>query len=155
MSKIAIYISFICISLFFNSCGNTVFYTDAKNITNEIWTWDNTLKYEFELGEEQLKNKLFIDLKHSTNYAFRNIYFFSHLELPNGNVIEDTLQYYIAEKDGKWIGNSIGNTKDISLHYPILLNQKGKYKFSLSQAMRIDSLIGIKKVALTIEDNEL
>lgn len=60
----------------------------------------------------------------------------------------------LAEKSGKWIGNSYGNDKEILLYLPIPFQELGKYEFSLSQAMRIDSLPGIENVALIIEENE-
>lgn len=134
------------------SCGSEVFVSEVKTINSDGWNADESHSFNFDLNEDNTKDlDLFIHLQHNNDYRFQNIYFFSKITFPDFSTKKDTLQYYLAEKNGKWMGSGMSNSKTILLHYPINLRQKGNYKLELTQAMRTTKLTGIEKLAISIE----
>lgn len=94
-----------------------------------------------------------LNLRHSEDYRYSNLYVFMHTEMPNGNVTHDTIQCLLAAPDGRWVGKSSGSLRD----YHVVLNPnlrfplEGVYYFEIEQAMREPVLKGICDIGLFIE----
>ncbi len=147
INKILTIISVICLF----SCGKSEVYSDIVEYPENQMTWDKSTNFEFTLEVSQPLVS-FIHIQHNNNYPFRNIYFFTQVEYPNGNIQTDTLQYMLAKPNGEWLGDGMGASKQMYLHYPLNLTEIGDYKVSIWQAMREDTLVGIEKLALSIQE---
>lgn len=135
------------------SCGKPEVYSEIVEFPDNQMIWDKSANFDFTLNGEQ--NLLpFLHIQHNNMYPFQNIYFFSEVEFPDGNIKKDTLQYMLAKPSGEWLGSGMGASKQMYLHYPLNLSQKGNYKVSIWQAMRKDTLVGIEKLAFSIQQNE-
>lgn len=135
------------------SCGNSEIYNDVVEFPNSQMEWNKNANFEFTLnGEDQLMS--YLHIQHNNEYPYQNVYFFSEVKYPDGNIKQDTLQYMLAKPSGEWLGSGMGASKQMYLHYPINLNQKGVYSVSILQAMREDTLVGIEKLAFSIQQNK-
>ena len=103
---------------------------------------------------------MYLNIRNNNDYQYSNLYLISHIVFPDGKKIVDTLQYEMADKNGKFLGSGISEIKDSKLFlkensiFPI----SGVYKISLKQAMRkngnvdgIKELEGITDVGFRIE----
>ncbi len=131
------------------ACGPKEVHS-AMNTTGDSWPEDISQVFEFEISE-QGNYASHIFLKHNNNYGYRNLFLFSTLTYPDGNSRTDTMQYYLSQPDGKWLGKGWGELKTIKLLFPPKLDQVGKYKLDLRQGMREAKLEGIEQIGLTIE----
>lgn len=139
--------------LIFCSCGRPEVYSDVVEYPDAQMIWNKSTNFEFTLeGEPNLVP--FLHIQHNADYPFQNIYFFTEVEFPNGTMQSDTLQYMLAKPNGEWLGTGMGSSKQMYLHYPLNLEQKGDYKLKIWQAMRKDTLMGIEKLAFSIQQNE-
>lgn len=135
------------------SCGKPEIYSGIVEYPDSQMIWDKSANFDFTLnGEENLLS--FLHIQHNNMYPYQNIYFFSEVEFPDGNTKKDTLQYMLAKPSGEWLGTGMGASKQMYLHFPLNLSQKGDYKVSIWQAMRKDTLVGIEKLAFSIQQNE-
>jgi gliding motility-associated lipoprotein GldH len=84
------------------------------------------------------------------------------MDYPDGFKMVDTLEYRMADSDGRWLGLGSINTFENKLGYrkDILFPVKGVYTLTISHAMRengkvngIESLPGILDIGIQVEKN--
>ena len=87
------------------------------------------------------------------NYPFSNLWLFVDFVAPNDSSYRDTVEYALAEADGKWLGKGIGDLFDNKWQYKskVKLEQPGIYTVKLQQAMRKNPLQGIRDVGFRVE----
>lgn len=139
--------------LLFFSCGRPEVYSEVVEYPNAQMMWDKSANFDFTLNGEQGLQP-FLHIQHNNMYPYQNIYFFTEVKFPNGNIQNDTLQYMLAKPNGEWLGSGMGSSKQMYLHYPLNLEQQGDYHVKIWQAMRKDILVGIEKLAFSIQQNE-
>ena len=135
------------------SCDTNKVYNEYKVINSDGWLATESTDFEIEMGacEGSLFNYL-IGLRNNNNYRYSNIFFFVDTENPSGEHRLDTLQYLLAEPNGKWIGSGVGPIKHNLFKFkqeqPM---QAGIYKVKLYHGMRDDMLVGIEDIGFRIE----
>ena len=102
------------------------------------------------------KYNFYINIRNTTNYNYSNVFFFIKTEFPNGQYSLDTVEVFVADLDGNWLGKGMGDNKDIQ----ILFRKRGRfpmsgnYNISFEHAMRKEDLVGIKALGIRIEKTE-
>ena len=87
------------------------------------------------------------------NYQYSNLWLFVDCQTPDSIVVTDTVQYFLCDDYGKWIGkSSIGSLYTTTFLYQdsVKYSKPGSYKYSISQAMRHDILYGIANIGLKV-----
>lgn len=120
-----------------------------------LWDAKFPIILEFDIkNTQQPKNIIFV-LRNNNDYPFANIRFFASITQLNQSkpLVQDTLNYIIAQPDGKWIGTGFGSTKEIQLEYKsnYTFPAPGKYLIKIKHAMRENVLNGIEDVGVKIE----
>jgi len=155
-SKNAFFIAILCI-LFISCDGNRVY--DQYVSTGNAWEKDTPLTFKFQQPDSISNYNLFVNVRNTNEYEFRNLFLIVNMNFPNGNVVTDTLEYDMAAADGKWLGTGM-TTKESKLLYKenVRFPYEGMYEVSIQQAMRkinepqgIQSLQGITEVGFRIE----
>lgn len=158
MHKIVVLYLVIAVCLI--SCDKNRVYDQYKSFPNQ-WSRDSVVSFEVSDLKRDQPYDLFINLRNTDAYGFRNIYLITRIDFPKGKVIQDTLEYNMAYSDGAWMGVGVGETKASKLWYKkgVHFNEKGTYTFKIQQAMRkngakkgIQNLKGITEVGLRIEN---
>lgn len=76
---------------------------------------------------------------------------FVHSKYPNGYSDIDTLEFFLADPTGKWLGDNSGTiVENRALLSKGLFPATGTYTFTFEQAMRNDSLPEILDVGLSV-----
>ena len=102
------------------------------------------------------QNQIVIKVRHTTNYEFQNLFLFVKAEKT------DTLELLLANKEGKWLGNGIGDIREVEFVYrkDKVFAKKGDFTFEIEQAMRygelekIQHLNNIKAIGLSIQKQD-
>jgi gliding motility-associated lipoprotein GldH len=140
--------------LFFllTGCDQKTIYTENKIIEDDVWKVGNKLVYEFNVPDTVNLYSFFLNVRHTTDYKYSNLYFFISTKMPDGQTGRDTLELILADKEGKWFGKGIGKTRDfqVLLKRAVRLPVSGKYRFIIEQAMREEELSGISDVGIQI-----
>jgi len=146
------YIISLLLIFIFSSCDSNTVYDKFLSVGTE-WNKNDVLEFDVEITDTTLSYKYFINIRNSTDYKFRNIYFFLNTEFPDGRRARDTIECILASTDGRWLGSGLGDIKSnrILLKNKIKFPQRGNYKFKVEQAMRVDNLLGIEDVGIRIE----
>lgn len=140
----------------FTSCDRSGIYDQAIVMEDDTWHRENILEFNVKIIDSIHPNDFYIQLRNTTDYKFSNLYFFLDTKFPNGDIIRDTIQCFLAEPDGKWLGEGMGKIKSnrILLRKNVLFPTTGNYLFRFEQAMRVVELEGILDFGLRIEKSE-
>lgn len=135
------------------SCGKTALFDDNLAIRNEIWTPDNNALFRVEVKDTTKTYKFFVNVRHTVEYRFSNLYVFLNTKFPNGNISRDTIECVLAAPDGKWLGKGFGELRQnqILLNAALRFPLKGEYVFEIEQGMRVKELAGITDIGIRIE----
>ncbi len=96
---------------------------------------------------------MYINIRNADTYKFSNLYIFMTTTLLHGEIEKDTLQLILANDNGRWLGNGLGDIFESRILFKEKFKfiQPGIYQFKLEQAMRLNPLPGILDVGIRIE----
>ena len=135
------------------SCNKDVLFDDTKKIPGNVWNQEDKVRFEVPVDDTLNTYMFLLNIRHSTDYSYSNIYFFINSTFPDGTRARDTVECVLARPDGKWLGKGITGIRDnqlllrTGLRFPV----KGNYLFEFEQAMREDRLEGIMDIGLRLE----
>lgn len=138
---------------FFSGCGNDFIYEEKLPIPADSWAYEDTLAFKFSISDTTKIYALLLDVTHSPEYGFQNLYVQIHTRYPNGKVEQQVLSLELANQAGIWNGQCSG--KSCTLEIPLLekavFRETGNYSLTLEQYMRESPIPGVKDMALKIK----
>jgi gliding motility-associated lipoprotein GldH len=152
ISKFTFALVFLMV-IFLPSCNNDVVYSDSSAMPEKIWKLSDITDFKVPVTDTLNSNNVFFSIRTSSSYPFRNIYLFMTTTSPDGKIITDTLQYYLADEKGNWYGKGFGDVHELSLPYKsnVYFPRKGIYQFKIQHGMRVEDLKGVYDFGLRIE----
>jgi gliding motility-associated lipoprotein GldH len=138
------------------SCDNTVIFEKNVTITNGIWIKSDPVEIGFAIQDTLNPVNLIINLRHTTDYEFSNLFLFVDTRYPNGTGVRDTLEIILAGHDGRWFGKGFGKIKEMNIpvRKGLIFPMAGNYALVFEQAMRVNELNGIEDIGITIEKSQ-
>lgn len=152
----------LIVSLFFISCDKKRVFDEYKKL-NGKWAKTDTIQFEFDQMDTIKPYNLFLNIRDNSNYPFNNLYVIVALKQPDNLVKIDTLEYEMANPDGKLMGEGFTDVKENKLWYQenFVFKKQGKYSVKITQALRetgnvtgVEDLEGITEVGFRIEKTE-
>lgn len=142
----------LILTTFLISCDESILFENNQGFERNTWVYEDAKTFSFDIKDSLQPVKLSINLRTTTNYPYSNIYMFMHSNYPNGYSDIDTLEFFLADPKGNWLGDNSGtiveNRAVISKgNFPVT----GKYTFKLEQAMRNDSLPEVLDVGMQVQ----
>lgn len=140
--------------IFFAACSTDYVVNQNTNLPQFGWRINDTIVFEANIDDTLTGYDFTVNIRNSVDYRYSNLYFFMLTEFPNGNRARDTIEFILANREGKWLGKGWGSVKEneITLNKNMRFPLIGKYKFAFQQAMRADTLTGIVSVGLKISE---
>lgn len=150
--SVIISLSLVILSTIYYSCNpNTVF---NQNVVLPVdgWYKNNAVAFNVNIYDTLETYEFGLNVRNSTNYRYSNLYVFLITEFPNGNISRDTIELRLANDEGKWLGKGWGDVKEnnIVLKRSLAFPLSGNYRFLVQQAMRVDTLVGINDIGISI-----
>lgn len=152
-SKILTGLTFVLLMALLVGCDSNRLYEEYLEVDSEGWHADDIKKFEFEIEDTLSAVNLYINLRTSTDYPYSNIYLFLYSEYPGGYTDKDTLEFILAEPDGKWLGESSGTVVENKalISSGGRFGNRGTYVFKLQHGMREEILPEIIDVGMRVE----
>ncbi len=139
------------ISIGMIACDDSLIYENNQGFEDNTWSYQDAKTFSFDI-DSLTPVKLFINLRTTTNYPYSNIYMFLHSDYPNGYNDIDTLEFFLADPIGNWLGDNSGTVvENKAMISKGIFPATGTYTFKLEQAMRNDSLPEILDVGIRVE----
>jgi gliding motility-associated lipoprotein GldH len=138
------------------SCESGVVTEKIKPVPDSGWKISDTLSFEALIADSSKRYNFILIIRHTTDYAYRNLFFFTETLLPDSTMANDTIEIILADKKGQWYGKGSGyiKTLETTLIPKAQFIQEGKYQFRFNQGMREDTLKHIKNIGIRIESIE-
>lgn len=138
------------------ACHRGEVYSEYRQFPVEGWHKDSVCIFTFDIESVTETYDVVAYVRHDDRYRNQNIWLFTSLLHDSLCLHTDTLNFYLANKRGEWLGSGIGTHREM----PCLLHQRlrfpavGTYSVEIRQGMREDVLGGINDVGLSIELSE-
>lgn len=146
--------------LFLSSCDDRLVESDSIAFTDAKWSIDSPAIFSITPPDTIQEYDLFINLRNTGEYAFNNLYLISQIKFPYGKTVTDTLEYQMADPQGRFLG---AGSRDVFenklwLKKGVRFRESGTYQLLLKQAMRkngdvngVPELKGVLDVGYSIE----
>ncbi len=123
---------------FLVSCDKGIVTSEYRAIDENSWSKDSIVEFAFSDTDTIQKHDIFINIRNDESYPYNNLFLIAELAYPTGDIVTDTLEYEMAQPDGKWLGKGRGSIKENKLWYKenIVFPRSGVYSVRISHAMR-------------------
>jgi len=139
----------LLVVLSFFSCNTNIVTSDFKSVEGASWNRDSIMEFTFSEMDTLQQHNMFINVRNDDIFPYSNLFLITALTTPEGEVLQDTLEYSMALPDGSWLGKGSGSLKENKLWYKenIVFSSSGVYTLEVSHAMRkngnISGVIGL------------
>lgn len=135
------------------SCDSNRIYDESFAVDSDGWHSDDVKAFTFDIKDTVSALKLFINVRTSSDYPYSNLYLFLHSEYADGYSDKDTLEFILAQPDGKWLGESSGTVVENKMLISSggRFSTAGSYTFRLEHAMREEVLPEVLDVGFRVE----
>lgn len=135
------------------ACDQQRVYEKNTEIPEYIWDKDHVLKFSVDISDTISVHNIYINVRNASGYQFNNLFLFVTTRAPKGGVVKDTVELTLADDNGRWLGNGLGDIWDNQIPYKknVRFPYKGVYIFELQQAMRVTRLPFIMDAGIRIE----
>lgn len=151
--KISIFFSLI-FAVMLVSCNDQQAIIDTNIELDKFnWSYSEKVKIPFTIEQVEKSYNLFLNLRHTSDYKYSNIFLLIQIIDPNGKKTTERKEFKLALPDGEWLGSGSGNLYS----YQILFKEnfkftlKGKYTIELEQNMRDNPLDYITDAGIRVE----
>lgn len=143
---------FLLAALFLTGCSDNSIYDRYEPCEEEAWDASDIKEFKVEINDTFNSFDFWFNVRATTDYPYSNLYVFMDTKMPDGTAARDTIEVFLADNSGKWLGKGIGKVKENAflLRRDIVFPVKGDYLFRIEQAMREERLKGVTDVGIRI-----
>jgi gliding motility-associated lipoprotein GldH len=147
-----IYACTLMLGLAAAGCGERFDYSQTMPIEGAAWAYPDSLEFSFAIRDTGTIYDLYMDVQHTTDYPYQNIYYDIATRFPTGKRPKERISTDMADKTGRWLGNCSGTDCKlrIVLREGLRFNEAGQYTLTIGQCTRDESLRGIESVGLRL-----
>lgn len=153
IKRVKLIVLIAVVSLILLSCNRNRVYQKYVEIPNNVWNVENIIEFDFEIEDTITRYNMFLHVRHSGHYPFKNIWLFTTTTAPNGYNSIDTVEIILCDDSGKWHGDGLGDIWDNKIPFKknVIFPMAGSYKLNVEQAMRFEKLPGVMDIGLSVE----
>jgi gliding motility-associated lipoprotein GldH len=131
-------------------------YEKNKKMDEATWNSTDIVKFNVAIPDTITGYNYYINIRNTTDYGFANLFMFVKTVYPDGKISVDTVECYLADIQGRWLGKGQGRIIDnrILFRKSVRFSQAGVYSFEYEQGMRVNQLYGIEDIGIRIEKSE-
>ncbi len=145
--------TFIICLLLFSGCNSKTVFQDSEAIPASGWTIDNIIDFGVALDDTVHLHELYLSVRNTTDYPYRNLYLFLDIEFPDKRILRDTIEVLLANREGQWTGKGFGSIRSNSFLFrdDVWFPTPGTYTFRLQHGMREEALKGVSDIGIRID----
>ena len=141
----------ICLILI-SSCTDKTIYSHSVSFENGTWKNQDPAIFNFSIDETTEKYNLFLDIDHSADYSFENLYVRIKTQFPDQTTVLDTLSIEMIDNQGGWISNCGNDNCELTvfLQQRTMFKSAGDHQISIEQFTRQNDLQGVRSLAFRV-----
>ncbi len=136
-----------------SSCDKTRVFEQNRQLKNYTWDYNDPQTFTVDIPDTGRHYNIYVNIRHSFQFEWRNAWVKITTTFPDGKSIESRVNLVLAEADGRWLGDCLGDNCDrqVSIQQNAIFPKAGKYTFTIAQDMRVNPLKAVKSIGLRIE----
>ncbi len=148
------YILLLLIVFCIAACKNNNVYFHYHSVNPDAWNKDSIYVFDIEIPNIVSSYNIYINVRNSPDYSYQNLWLFVNEISPDESVNKDTIEFYLADHKGKWLGTGAGAIKEMPVLYKQnhIFEAPGTYIFEVGHGMRVDELKGITEIGMRVEE---
>jgi len=138
-----------------SSCTRGLVYEKYLEIEGNSWEYESPVTFEVSIEELNKEYDLYVNLRHSNDYPYSNIWLMLFSLPPNGQPTQQRLELKLAKPDGAWIGNGMGSTitHEIRVRTGMRFTEVGTYTYTIQHDMRMNQVPAVSHVGIRMEES--
>ncbi len=147
MKSLSQYLVIILISVSLISCVDNTVFSEYRTMPLSGWDADSVLAFSVSVPDTVSTYDIIVDVRHTTSYPYQNMWLF---------VNSDTIDFYLANQRGEWLGNGRGELREMPVLYKqnITFPTSDTCRFVIRQGMRNKNLKGIRDIGLIVQKHK-
>ena len=152
------FLRIVVLALVFSSCDSNRVFENTIDFNNAYWLSDSVKSFDFSVPEVDAEYNILFNIRNGVEYPHRNIYVYYTISDSTNKVLDEELRDFqlFHAKSGYPYGNGSGNIREHK--FDLLMGYKfpyaGKFKISIEQYMRYDSLPQVFSIGVRLEDQK-
>ena len=117
------------------------------------WSKDSIYTFDIPITETNRRYNVYVNIRNRGEYPYQNLWLYLSRTSPDKQVVSDTIECYLADKRGKWLGSGVGSVFDMPVLYEqnIQFKTSGVYHYKIVHGMRDNVLLGINDIGMRVE----
>lgn len=139
--------------IFLFACTNNDVFIKYQSIPLKGWNKDSICSFNIPVNDVSISYNMYINVRNRGEYPHQNLWLFIRQIAPDSVITNDTINFYLADQRGKWLGSGVGSVFEMPIIYMqnFHFKQLGTYHFEISQGMRDSVLPGINEIGMRME----
>ncbi|GAA5221813.1 gliding motility lipoprotein GldH [Membranihabitans marinus] len=155
MVKHRLYIAGIALIMSLCSCNQDIIADHTWELSPDHWHHSHVLEDSWNLTDSSKYYRLYLNLDHSNEFAYQNLYLKLQLESPQSQIIDETTSIQLMDvRTTQWIGEQKGSELihlKTTIRDSLLLKDDGQYHIVIGQYSRDSLLQGIDRIGFELE----
>jgi len=135
------------------SCHNNDVFSQYSTVALNGWNKDSTFIFNVQIQDIKVKYNVYVNVRNRGEYPYQNMWLFLEKMSPDSIVTKDTINFYLADQRGKWLGSGVGQSFEMPVLYQqnVTFHKPGTYRYRIFQGMRDTILVGVNDIGIRVE----
>jgi gliding motility-associated lipoprotein GldH len=135
------------------SCIKNDVYFQYHAVNETGWNKDSLYKFDVSIDDTSALYNVYVNVRNTKEYPYQNLWLFLQKMNPDSSMVKDSIECYLADQRGKWLGSGMGSILEMPILYQqgVRFEHKGIYQFGIVQGMRDNVLVGISDIGIRVE----
>lgn len=129
-------------------------YSRYATLPSEGWVYGEEVIFTPEIADSVAYGSMVMGLRHSASYPYANVWLEMAYFTDSATLVRDTLNIRLSDKFGKWLGNGLGASYQITDTLKSRFTLMRGKPLSLRHIMRVDTLPGIEQIGVTFTSEQ-
>ena len=135
------------------SCDGSVYYDESRSVDEHGWLPTDSVCFDVPVADTAIVYNFLVEVRNSVSYPYSNTFLFIRTTFPDGSYAQDTMEYPLADAEGRWLGKRTGRYVDTRYYFRrnARFPMEGTYHFAIANGMRDSAVTGLKDIGLRVE----
>lgn len=157
MAKKLFFLNIAFLALALASCSNKTIFNERHEFPSLKWNHFDPVAFSVEVTDMEPPYDISLNMRHITQMPYESMPVLIIVKSPSGSIRTFLHTFKIKGKDGKLLGDGMGDIWDLDdrVKKQFFFNETGKYVFTIKDAGSNYDNIGIMTLGLKVEKTKI
>jgi len=143
----------LCIAFFAIACTSNDVYFQYQSVAQKGWGKDSLCRFDIPITDTIATYNVYVNVRNRGEYPYQNLWIFLNKTTPDSIESKDSIECYLADQRGKWLGKGLGTILEMPVLYQqnVKFKKAGTYHYKIVHGMRDSVLKGINDIGMRVE----